>query len=117
MKVLNNKECDVVTAALLYIDQELRRCYWNKYQEEMDSPFDNTGRLYDNGTFLARAYYWSGDNGDNFVYYKDNIHVDWYKHCGRGMYVEVPDDWTMEKLPDMLADCLESVRRDYGEKA
>ena len=115
MRVLNKNETCVIVAILEAIDKELKRCYWNKNQTHMDSPFDNSGSKYECKAFSARAYDWVNDNGDNFVYPKDNLHVEWYKHCGRGIYVEVPDDWTMERLPDMLADCIAAIREDFGD--
>lgn len=115
MRVLSEKECVVITAALDYIDRELRRCYWNKNQKELESPFQNTGNSYECDAFKVRAYNWMNDNGDNFVYFKDDLHVDWYKYCGRGMYVEVPNDWMMDRLPDMVEDCVNAITRNFDE--
>ena len=113
MRVLNEKERNVITAVLRYIDDELCRCYWNENQQQMNSPFDNTGNKYKCHAFTVHSYDWIKGNRDNFVYPKDNIHVEWYKYLGRGMYVEVPDDWTIERLPDMLDDCVQSIREDF----
>ena len=115
MRVLDEKERRVITAILSMIDQELRRCYWNERQIEMESPFSNTGNQYECRAFKVIAYDWSNHVRENFVYPKDDLHVEWYKYLGRGMYVEVPDDWTMERLPDMLDDCIAAITEDFGE--
>ena len=116
MRVLKEKERHVVVAVLDAIDRELRRCYWNANQKEMESPFDNTGTSYKNRAFSVRAYDWISDNGDNFVYPAHDLHVDWYKRLHRGVYVEVADDWTMDMLADMLDDCVAAIREDFEEE-
>lgn len=114
MRKLDEKERRVITAVLSMIDQELRRCYWNEHHIEMASPFSNTGNQYECRAFKVIAYDWSHVR-ENFVYPKDGLYIEWYKYLGRGMYVEVPDDWTMERLPDMLDDCIAAIREDFGE--
>lgn len=115
MRVLNQKETRLVVATLSAIDNELRRCYWNKNQMEINSPFSNTGNSYECTAFKVRAYDWNGDNGKNFVYHDGRIVAEWYKHLGRGDYVEVADDWMLDELADMLEDCVEAIRGDFGE--
>ena len=58
MRRLDKDETLLAVAALKMIDEELRRCYWNKYQEEMNSPFSNTGESYSCDAFTVRAYNW-----------------------------------------------------------
>lgn len=115
MKWLTKEEVDVVVAVLKSINLELDRCYWNEYQDYLDSPFANTGAEYKCDAFSVHAYEWIEENKDNFVYPKDGIHVEWYKYLGRGTEVWVPDDWTLDKLPAMLQDCKEAIRKDFGE--
>ena len=122
-RVLNQQDTEVVVAVLKAIEDELLRCYWNKNQKEMRSPFRNTGNSYSCDTFSVRAYNWVGDNGKNFVYtvYTDrylmqsSLIAEWYKYLGRADYVEVPEDWNMEYLSDMLDNCVRAIRRDFGE--
>ena len=117
-RVLNELEREVVVSVLMRIEDELLRCYWNKFQKEMESPFRNTGARYDCGVFIVRAYNWKGDSGKNFVY-KDkdfpqgSLRAEWYKHLGRGDYVEVPEDWNMAYLPYMLYRCTKAIRKDF----
>ena len=119
-RVLNQQDTKVVVAVLREIERELLRCYWNKNQREMESPFWNTGNSYSCGAFSVRAYSWDDDNGKNFVYtdrhlFPSSLIAEWYKHLGRGDYVEVPESWKMEYLADMLENCKEAIRKDFGE--
>ena len=119
-RVLNQLEREVVVSVLRRIEDELLRCYWNKNQKEMDSPFQNTGNQYDCGVFAVRAYDWVEDNGKNFVYLDNNfpqasLRAEWYKYLGRGDYVEVNENWKMEYLADMLKRCKDAIREDFGE--
>lgn len=114
-KYLSKEETDVVVSVLKSINLELDRCYWNEYQDYMESPFANTGAEYKCDAFSVHAYEWDEKNEDNFVYPKDNMHVEWYKHLGRCTEVQVPDDWTLDKLPAMLQDCKNAIREDFGE--
>ena len=41
--------------------------------------------------------------------------AEWYKHLGRGDMVIVPDDWKMEQLATMLADCIKAIREDFED--
>ena len=114
MRRLDKDETLLAVAALRAIDEELRRCYWNKYQEVMNSPFSNTGESYSCGAFTVRAYNWD-ENTWNFDYPKDGFVAEWYKHLGRGDMVIVPDDWKMEQLATMLADCIKAIREDFED--
>lgn len=113
-KTLNEKETAVIVAVLREIDRELQRCYWNKNQKSLASPFDNTGNKYSTPTFSVWAYDWNSDFDKlNFYYPKDNFMVYWYKYLGRGVAVTVPKNWTMDKLPDMLDNCLRAIRENF----
>lgn len=52
---LDRKYIHLIRAVLDKIRKELDRLYWNKYQEEMDNPFDNTGGEYVNSTFQVHS--------------------------------------------------------------
>jgi len=112
---------DLIKAMLNYIDDELRRLYWNKFQEEIDSPFQNTGNSYMNDTFYVRAYYW-GDDEDkirqpNFQYKKFKCY--WYKHSMRGLEWEYKGERncyiSTDFLSKMLEDIIRSLRVDFCE--
>lgn len=96
------------------IENEMDRLYWNKYQKDMESPFQNTGAEYSNETFTVRAYNWNGNDLPNFEY-KD-LKIWWYKHSHRGLCWEY--NYGKNVLPqaiylaDMLDDCIESFRKE-----
>ena len=58
MKRVEEKYIPLIRSVINEIRRELDRLYWNKYQTDMDSPFDNTGNEYMNDTFIVRAYDW-----------------------------------------------------------
>lgn len=104
-------------AVLDELEQQMSRLYWNKHQQEMESPFRNTGTEYENNTFVVRAYQWDEDEAvlPNFEY--KNLRVYWYKHSGRGL------EWYYDNkknilppsqfLEDMLEDCIKSLENDW----
>ena len=106
----------LVEAALVLIDGEMRRTYWNKKQRELNSPFSNTGSSYSNPTFTVRAYEWDEEAEwkPNFEY--KGLKVEWYKYLGRGMIVECDHEITARFLADMLNDCIQSLEKeDYKD--
>ena len=119
-KHLNEEDTAVVVSVFRDIQRELLRCYWNKNQKEMDSPFKNTGNYYSCKTFLVQAYTWDEDNNNNFVYVdKENpersLIAYWYKYLGRGDYIQVPESWEMSNLSEMMNKCIKAIREDFGE--
>lgn len=113
----NNKYVCVIEAILWSIDSELRRCYWNKYQKEINSPFLNTGESYSNDVFTVRSYYWGNNDATyklpNFQY-KD-LKVYWYKHLGRGTEVVYNKEITIDFIAQMQAECMFAIERDFNE--
>lgn len=115
MDRLQDRFVPLVVSVLDKIRKEMDRLYWNKYQKEMNSPFDNSGEEYSNNTFTVRSYYW-GDEPDrvdlpNFEY--DGIKVYWYKHSNRGTTIYTDKDLTIDYLSVMLNRCIESLREDF----
>ena len=117
MRRLNEKYVPLVCAALNVIRAEMDRLYWNKYQQEMNAPFDNTGEEYVNDTFKVRAYYW-GEN-ENMLslpnFECSGMEVFWYKPSNRSVVVYVSEDFNIDNLADILNNCLQSLRKDFGE--
>lgn len=99
---------EVLESCLRLIELELVRCYWNKNQKDMESPFRNTGAHYSNGVFTVR----SNSEGPNFEY--RGLKVWWYKHVGRGLYWESDKVMTLEYLDKMMGECIKSIRTDFG---
>ena len=119
MILLDPKYTKLVVGALDLIREELDRLYWNKYHKEMNSPFDNSGETYSNDTFTVKAYDWGNNNDDspNFNY-KNILHVYWYKYAGRGViaYINEAYDFNIDLLADIVNDCIEAMRKDFGEE-
>lgn len=102
-----------IMAALNQIKTELDRVYFNKYQKEMPSPFENTGVSYDNNVFSVHAYDWDDNERPNFIY-KD-LKVWWYKHVDRGTYAECGHKLTAEDVNQMIIECCTSIKEDINE--
>lgn len=115
---VESKYIPIVQACLSRINDEMCRLYWNEYQEELESPFDNTGNEYKNDTFIVRSYYWGTEDEreslPNFSY--KGLTVHWYKHFKRGMYAEYDGELSLDFLADMVDDCCRSLERDYYGK-
>lgn len=110
------KHKNLLMAALDLIEGEYLRLYWNKHQEEADSPFRNTGASYKNNVFAVQAHRWDDEEGQepNFLYRKTGFSASWYKHSHRGLYAGQNID--AEFIADMLNNCLASLREDFGGK-
>ena len=114
---------ELIKAVLDAIDRELERCYWNKNQKQLQSPFANTGETYSNDFFTVRAYDWKDDESDNP---KPNFESDfltcyWYKHAHRGLIYKIKWDTksgkdTLHQLACFLVECKTAIRKDFGEK-
>lgn len=118
IRKLDPQEVELVVAILREIRKELDRCYWNKHQKEMRSPFDNTSESYKNKEFVVNAYYWGDDDAlqdrPNFVY-KD-LKVYWYKYLGRGTVATIDGSFNITFLKYMLQDCKKAIKEDFDEK-
>lgn len=114
---LTTGEVNIVVDILRGIENELFRCYWNKNHKELNSPFANTGMSYKNDVFEVNAYYWGDDetmiHHPNFKY--QGLKVWWYKYLPRGCVAECDQNMTMAYLIQMHNDCIEAIRKDFGE--
>lgn len=107
-----DRRTELINAVLQHIRFYLDTCYWNRYQQDMISPFDNSGVNYHNDTFTVRAYDWVGDNEKPNFEYK-NFKVWWYKYCGRGMYIKTSHPLTVDFFAKMIEDCTKAIRQDF----
>lgn len=114
-------DMDFIATLLRGIESELMRLYFNKYQKEMDSPFGNYGpsAVYENDTFKVSAYDWDVDGQvkPNFEYKVEEreFKLWWYKYLGRGMHALCVADADAEFLYQMYRDCIQSLKKDFGE--
>lgn len=110
------RECPTYVVALLrdLIDRYLSVCWWNMYQENMPSPFDNTGAKYENDVFSVHAYDWSEeDETPNFVC--GDVEIRWYKYLGRGTTVN--REVTPVEAVEMYDRCRASIKAEFGKYA
>ena len=89
------------------IDDRLRIAYWNKHQEEMDSPFGNTGNSFKNDTFEVEAYSWDDDYEQPYNFKWQDIEISWYKYLGRGTVINKKID--PHRAIEMYNACIESL--------
>lgn len=109
---LNDKELQLLEGALLKINREYERLYWNFHQRRADSPMENSGSRYKNSVFVMRAYDWSDDEDEPNFEYK-SLKVWWYKRMGRGMSAKIDKkDWNLQFFAEMIDDCIRAMRSD-----
>lgn len=106
----------LITAVLDFIEAEMKRLYYNKYQKEMKSPYMNTDEDYSNSVFSVHAYEWRENAKPNFQYKDLKVWWNKYPHCG--MVIEIDQPLTAEYLAEMLEQCLGALARDpfFGGK-
>lgn len=112
-------ECPKYVIALLCdIDRELDRIMWNIYQENYDSPFDNTANTFELDNFKVQAYNWNDDTTQeyNFLYKVDktksnldDIKISWYKYLGRDTTINQELDSSI--IVDIYNDCINSLEK------
>lgn len=104
---------ELLECALRHIDWHIGIKYWNENQEELESPFQNTGNKYIGSNFTVRAFDWSEPDEylPNFEY-KD-IKIWWYKYIGRGMYAN--KEVTPDMVNDMINDILSGLTQEEVE--
>ena len=96
-----------VIALLQAINTKLRIKWWNKYQEEMASPFENTSNKFSNDTFSVEAYSWEDEDEQSYNFKWKDIEISWYKHLGRGTTIN--KHITPERAIEMFDDCTKSL--------
>ena len=113
IKALDEADLILVEACLDKIKEEMKRLTWNKFQKNIETPFDNSGQEYVNSVFAVRSYDWNGANEmPNFEY--KSLQINWYKYCGRGMYGVIDDaDYNIGFFKTMIADCISSLKQIF----
>lgn len=102
---------NLLEAALRAIDDNLCTAMWNVNQEKYNSPFSNTGNVFECDTFKVAAYSW-GDDEQPWNFKWRGIEVSWYKYLGRGMSVNKVV--TYDEVAEMLDDCLKAIWKLEG---
>lgn len=82
------------------------------------NPVNNVGAAFSNDTFALRSYCWCEGNchpvwcPPNFHHFPSDLKVAWYKRLGRGTSQSAKLDVRQEVA--VAADCIESIRRQWG---
>lgn len=120
-KIYSDPKIEMMCIAMLnYIRKELDRHYWNKYQKEMVSPFDNCGAPdYSNSYMIVRSYYWGNDEEQIHLpnFETDLVKISWYKHSNRGLHIRISDTYTgniYELLAETMYKCVEAIEKDFN---
>ena len=115
----NAELIELLIAVFDRIEAEMGRLYWNRFQKEFLSPFQNTGTFYKDGTFEVNAYAWDealneADSNDkpHFSYKGGEFVATWYKHSHRCLECVTPETLTPNYLAKMLSECLASMRNN-----
>ena len=97
---------DWIIALLKDIDNRLQIAYWNKNQEEMLSPFGNTGNSYKGSNFEVQAYNWNEETEQPYNFKYKDIEISWYKYLGRGTTIngQYPPDKIIEMYNDIISE-------------
>lgn len=96
-----------IIALLREIESKLRIVYWNKYQNELDSPFGNTGNEFKNDVFEVQAYNWDDDYEQPYNFKWKDVEISWYKHLGRGTTINKKINH--HKAIEMFDECIKSL--------
>ena len=102
---MDKQTLSLLEAALLLIEDRMAMAYWNTHEEEMVSPFRNTGQSMDYGLFQVCAYDWENEQPYNFQY--GDIRIKWYKHFRNCLEVNRPI--SQSEITRMLAACLRCI--------
>lgn len=109
---MNTNQCyecpNYIIALLETIEHILCIKMWNKYQEEYESPFRNTGNKFKNDVFEVEAYNWNDDYEQLYNFKYKEIKINWYKYLGRDTTIN--KQITTEEAVDMFNDCYNSIQ-------
>ena len=96
-----------VIALLEGIESRLMIEYWNETQQEMDSPFGNTGSSFKNDVFEVEAYNWDDDVCQPYNFKWKDVEISWYKYLGRDTTIN--KKITTEEAKKMFDECIKSL--------
>ena len=114
VKILDEDIILLTKAMLDKIEKELTRCYWNKYQKELISPFNNTSEHYSNDYLSIIAYNW--DEHSELTFETEHMRVYWYKYSNRSVEVYFSNSNNhYETIAKTLLESINSIKRDFGE--
>lgn len=98
---------NLLISALQSISYQLELWYHDKYNEDIENPFTNSGGTFKNETFEVQAYNWDYNVEQLYNFKYKDIKVNWYKYLGRS--VSVNKDVSPIEINNLLEDCLKSL--------
>ena len=101
---------EYIITLLRGIETRLQIEHWNKYQEELDSPFDNSGAQYKNDVFEVESYNWNDDYSQEYNFKWKDIKISWYKYLGRDTTINYPIK--PEQAVEMFNECWGSINEE-----
>jgi hypothetical protein len=109
----NNKnqkyDCpDWIIALLKDIKDKLDIAFWNKYQLEIPSPFENTAGIHEGNCFQVYAYNWSNKKSKSYNFKYKDIEISWYKSLGRDTTIN--GEYSSEVIIEMYNDIIKEIR-------
>lgn len=105
---------DYIIALLKEVRNELNVIMWNKYKNEYDNPFDNTGNTFKNSMFEVQAYSWNDDIEQQYNFKYKDIEISWYKYLGRDTTIN--KKISEKEAVEMYNNCIKSLKdsRNFG---
>ena len=98
-------ECsNLMEAAFLLIEKELKIVLWNIHQKQLPSPFGNNGTNFKYKDLEIESYIWNDDIEQHYNFKYKDIEVSWYKSMGRSMSQN--RKITNNEISKMLDACL-----------
>lgn len=96
-------------AFLRLIEDELETAYWNKNQEEINDPFQNSGNVdgFKNEVFEVHAYDWGNEPKYKYNFKWRDVEISWYKYLGRDMWIN--REIGVVEGEEMLNECIGSL--------
>ena len=93
------------------IESRLERIYWNNNQEELESPFQNTGNEMTIGNMIIRAYNWNEDTATDYNFKYNDLEISWYKYLGRDTTINIDpnSEGFNDKIIEYYNECLELI--------
>ena len=100
-----------VVEILRGIERKIELLHWNTFQNELDSPFQNTGARFNGSNFTVNAYSWDEENEQEWNFKYGDIEISWYKYLGRVTTINIDPDGKdfKERIVDMYDDIVRGL--------
>lgn len=102
---------EYVVDLLRGIERKLEIKYWNQFQEELESPFNNTGNKIKLSNLSIQAYNWNEDKSTTYNFKYKDLEISWYKYLGRDTTINIDpnSEGFNDKVIEYYNECLELI--------